>query len=352
MGYKKRSFGTTKDNKEAYIYTFENKNGMKAEISDLGAIIVSVFVPGKDGRLRDVVLGYDSVSEYEGESLFFGAAVGRNANRISGPEFKINDRVYKLKETGKGINLHSGPDHYRTRVWDTKEVSDNFIKLSLFSPDGDQGFPGNADICVTYELTDENEIRISYEAVSDADTVFNLTNHSYFNLNGCRPQLCGKDMSIEGHEAVIYADAFTVTDERSIPTGEIRPVKGTPMDFTKPKTIGRDINEDYDQLKMAEGYDHNWAVNGEGFRKAAALRSEESGIGLEVYTDLPGVQFYTGNYIDGRRGKGGLIYPARSGVCFETQFFPDAVNHENFKSPVVRAGEAYKTATIFKFINF
>ena len=342
----KESFGIISTGAESFLYTLENKNGMIIKLTDYGAAIVSVLVPDKTGALCDVVLGYDSAEGYEGGDLFLGATVGRNANRIGKAEITIEGKAYALSQNEGENNLHSGPNLYNKRLWQAKE-EENGVTFSLLSPDGDQGFPGEAQISVSYELTDENEIKINYSASSDKTTIFNLTNHSYFNLDGCAFE--GEISTVLDQEVSIFADKFTRTDAASIPTGELTDVAGTPMDFRFGKKIGLEIDAPYDQLEMAGGYDHNWAINKEGLRKAAQMKSEKSGICMDVYTDLPGIQFYTANFVDGALGKGGAIYPRRCAACFESQFFPDALHHKNFKSPVVKAGDLYKTTTIYAF---
>lgn len=337
---KTRSFGN------ATMYTFENKNGMVMEVTDFGATLYSLIVPDKDENPIDVVLGYDSTEEYMGPSgTGFGATIGRNGNRIGKAEFTLNGKTYQLDKNNNGNNLHSGLDYYHYRMWTVKETTENSITLSLHSPDGDQGFPGNFDVDVTYTLTDDNELKIDYNGAADADTVINMTNHSYFNLNG------HASGNILEHELWVDADAFTATDDKLIPTGEIRSVEGSPMDFRVKKLVGRDIDEDYDALNYAGGYDHNWCLNNNGeFKKVIEISSDLSGITMEVYTDLLGVQIYAGNFLVAEPGKSGTTYKKRQGICFETQHYPDAINHDNFPSPVVKKGEVYKTTTVYKFV--
>jgi len=339
-------FGKNRKGEEASLYTLKNKQGMVAEISDFGATLQSLWVLDKDGNLRDVVLGYDAPEGYEGPSgTFFGATVGRNANRICKGKFTLNGKEYTLAQNNGENNLHSGYDFYSFRVWKTELYEENKIIFSLFSPDGDQGFPGNVTIKVTYTLTDENELKIDYWGETDADTILNMTNHSYFNLNG------HDSGTILEQVLLIDADAYTPTDETLIPTGELMPVEGTPMDFRSKKRVGKEIKDSYPALVMAKGYDHNWALNNNGnYAKVAELFSETSNICMEVYTDLPGIQIYTANYIEKEPGKRGSIYEQHQGMCFETQFFPDAIHHENFKSPVCKAGEVYRTTTMYKFL--
>ena len=343
---KQRSFGKNSKGEAATLYTFENKNGVVMEVSDFGATLYSLLVPDKERNLCDVVLGYDDPLGYEGPAgTFFGATVGRNANRICKGKYTLNGKEYQLDTNNNGNNLHSGLDFYSFRIWNVKETTENSITFSLHSPDGDQGYPGALDMDVTYTLTEDNAVQIDYYGVPDQDTIVNMTNHSYFNLNG------HASGNVLDQEVWVDADSFTRADETSIPTGEIVPVEGTPMDFRVKKTVGRDIEESYEALVFGKGYDHNWCLNNQGkFAKVAEMSSELSGITMEVYTDLPGVQIYTGNYIFAETGKGGVIYKQRQGMCFETQYYPDAINHDKFPSPVCKAGEVYQTRTTYKFV--
>ena len=343
---KQRSFGTGRNGEAATLYTFENKNGMVMEVSDFGATLYSLIVPDKDNNPCDVVLGYDSPDGYMGPSgTGFGATIGRNGNRIGKARFVLNGKTYELDKNNNGNNLHSGLDYYHYRMWEVKETTENSITFSLHSPDGDQGYPGTFDVDVTYTLTEDNALQIDYHGVPQADTIVNMTNHSYFNLNG------HASGNILEQEVWVDADAFTATDDELIPTGEIVPVEGTPMDFRVKKKIGRDIGENYEALVFGGGYDHNWCLNNNGkFAKVIEMSSDVSGITMEVYTDLPGVQIYSGNYLGEEKGKDGIVYHKRQGICFETQHYPDAINHDNFPSPVVKAGEEYRTRTVYKFI--
>lgn len=336
-------FGITAKGEKASLYTMKNQEGMEIAVSDYGAVLVKVLVPDRDGNQKDVVLGYDEAGGYEADGLYLGATLGRVANRIGGGCFKLNGKSYSLSRNAGQNTLHGGRDFYNKRMWETEEADDSHITLLLHSPDGDQGFPGAVDIRVTYTLTEENEIKIHYHAVPQEDTLLNLTNHSYFNLSG---HASGTAMD---QEVMIFADAYTRADEQSITTGEIIAVEGTPMDFRKWKAIGAEIESDYEALKFGGGYDQNWVINGTGYRQAASMYSKETGIGMKVYTDLPGMQFYTGNYITRENGKDGAVYQKRHGVCFETQYFPDAIHKENFEGPVVRAGVVYDTATVYQF---
>lgn len=339
-------FGSLKNGQKARLFTMENDRGMSVSVTEYGANLVSLKVPDKNGDFRDVVLGYDSVAGYEDGDASIGATVGRNANRIGGASFVINGRKYGLEKNDNGNNLHSGPNVYNKRMWETETAEDIQVTFILHSEDGDQGYPGNLDMRVTYGLTEENELRITYDAVPDQDTVINMTNHSYFNLNG------HNSGDILGHKVTLHADYFTRADEASIPTGELTDVTGTPLDFREGHAIGDEIGSDYEAIRFGGGYDHNWVLKNNGkFDKAAQAEGEISGIVMEVWTDLPGMQMYTANFLDGEKGKDEAVYGRRSAVCFETQYFPDAVNKENFASPVCRAGERYHTVTAYKFVT-
>ena len=332
-------FGTTSKGESIQLYTLTNNNGMEIAVTDLGATLVSVIVNG-----TDVVLGYDDAAGYEADDLFLGTIVGRHANRIGGASFELNGVEYKLVANSGPNSLHSGPDFYNMRKWGMKEAEGQKVTFTLESPHMDQGFPGNLHIEVSYELTEENEVRITYHAVPDEDTIVNLTNHSYFNLNGHDTGL------VLEQEVWIDADEFTRTDANSVPTGEILSVEGTPMDFRQKKAVGRDIEEDYEALILGKGYDHNWILKNNGrLAKVAEMTGNQTGITMEVYTDLPGVQLYTGNYIVDPKGKGGAVYGERHGLCFETQMYPDAIHHTHFPSPIVRKGESFDSVTIYKF---
>ena len=349
MSVKKEHFGEMPDGREVSLYTITNKNGLEASVTDLGAVWVRMVVPDKNGVMDDVMLGFDDAVGYLNNGPHFGSVVGRIANRTAKGKFSLNGKEYTLAVNNGPNNLHSGMDFYRNRIWVAEyETGVNQVSFTLESPDGDQGYPGNASIRVTYTLTDENEVKIHYEGTCDQDTIFNMTNHAYFNLAGHESGPALSQM------VYIDSDAITAVDKVLIPTGEIRKVMGTPMDFSDFKPIGRDIEADYDQLKLGGGYDHNWILNHESgvFSLAAAAIDEESGRKMEVYTDLPGVQFYTGNFLDGQvPGKGGVKYARRQGYCFETQYYPNAVNMPGFASPIVKKGEKYDTTTSYKFMT-
>lgn len=346
MGIAKERFGVTSRNEEVSIYTLKNKNGMEAKVLDYGATLQSLLLPMGNGEKLDVVQGFETVAAYEVNDPNFGSTIGRNGNRIGKGTFTLNGKEYKLDINDGENNLHGGFAGYHKRMWKTELKDDeNRICFSILSPDGDQGFPGNVKVEVSYTLTDEDELKISYFAQPDADTIINMTNHSYFNLEG------QDSTSVLDQKVWIDGDQVTATAADLIPTGEILDVEGTPLDFRKEKAIGRDIFADYEPLVFGHGYDHNWILNHPGsFRRVASLRSDKTGKSMDVYTDLPGMQMYTANFLDGTLiGKGGVKYEQRSGVCFETQYFPDAPNHKNFPSTVVKAGDVYKTTTTYKF---
>lgn len=340
----KNEFGATKNGEKASCYVLKNSKGMEAVVSDFGASLLKLYVPDKDGKTQDVVLGYETLEDYENGGDSLGATVGRVANRIGMAEFELSGKKYELTKNDNGKNtLHGGIDFYNKRMWDVKEEDDTHVVFALVSPDGDQGFPGEVKIEVSYTITEENELKIHYHAIPDQDTLLNMTNHSYFNLSG---HASGTAWNAK---VWIDADAFTETDAELIPTGTVVPVEGTPMDFRKEKVVEKEIGADYTPLKLAGGYDHNWVLNGKGFRKAASAESEETGIKMEVYTDLPGIQFYSGNFLAGSKGKEGAVYEKGYGICFETQYFPDAIHKENFESPITKAREVYDTTTVYKF---
>lgn len=337
----KEKFGTLADGTEASLYTITS-GPITAVISDYGATLVKLFVPDAMGKPADVVLGFDDPNQYTASTSFMGAVVGRNANRIGGAGFDLNGRHFALDANDHGRNnLHSGVNYYKDRLWTVIRHEENRLILTLESPDGDQGFPGNAFIAVTYQLEEGKTLRIIYDAQCNKDTVFNFTNHSYFNL-------AGHDHPEKAMEQILSMPArhFNAADAEGIPTGELRSVENTPMDFRAPKPIGRDIDADYDALKLQAGYDHNF----EAFAAPCAILSDrDSGRIMAVSTDCPGVQLYTGNFLQDEKGKDGVIYHRRSGVCLETQFAPDAVNHPQWRQPVTKAGERYHSETAYKF---
>lgn len=346
MAVKKAVFGTFADGRVMHSYTMTNDSGMKAVISDYGADLLELWVPDQDKKLRDVVLGFAGAAEYEENEPAFGAIVGRHANRIAGAAYTLNGKEYKLEANNGENNLHSKPGSYFQRFWEV-EAGENengsYVACSLVSPDGDQNYPGTLQVTVTYTLTPENSLMIRYQLLSDEDTIANMTNHSYFNLNG------HDSGSVLGQYVTICADSFTPSDASLIPTGEIRSVKDTPLDFTQRKQIGKDIKAEDEQIRNGGGFDHNFVLNAAGeMGLAAKMESEESGIMMEVYTDLPGMQFYTANGTE-FDGKNGVHYEPFCGACFETQFYPDSIHHENFPSCVLKAGENFDSETVFKF---
>ena len=333
-----------------HIFTLENARGLRATITNLGGRVVSLWVPDKDGQLRDVVLGFENVEDYlpENHRSDFGAVIGRYANRLNNGQITIDGKTYQLPQNDGKNCLHGGPDGWQYRIFNVEEVADHRLVLSLVSEDGDSGFPGNVCARVTYTLTDDNALEIDYEAVTDSDTVINLTNHSYFNLNG------DASTDILNHLLTIDADRYTPIGETFIPTGELASVEGTPMDFRHPKAVGQDIAADFGQLHIGRGYDHNWVLNtkGDDSRPCARLESPLTGITMEVYTTEPGMQVYTGNFLDGTvTGKGGVVYQQRCAVCLETQKFPDSPNQHWLESnATLRQGEVYRSKTSFRFM--
>ena len=350
MAIQKKEFGVMPSGEKVYEYTLTNKSGVSASFIELGATWTKMLVPDRDGNMADVILGYDDLASYQVNTPHFGAPIGRNANRIGNAVITIDGKDYKLEANNGPNNLHSGPDYYRDRIWDA-EVEETAlgttITFGLHSPDGDQGYSGNADITVSYTLTPDNCLKLDYYMVSDADTIANFTNHVYFNLGGY------KSGSALDQKVWIDADYFTATDANSIPTGELVAVKGTPMDFTSEKAIGAEIEADFEQLKLTGGYDHNFILDKavEGSIELMAVAScKESGITMEAFTDLPCVQFYAGNFIAPVTGKNGVFYDKRNGFCLESQYVPNAINQEGEEKPILEAGDTYDTTTVYKFI--
>lgn len=346
MAITKRSFGVTAKGEQATLYTFANTKGMKVAVTDYGATLVSLFVPDKCGNIEDVILGYDSVRGYEDNPGFFGVIVGPNANRIAGAKFSIDGQEYVLDANDGGNNLHSHKElGYHKLLWKVTAESENSITFMITDTDGYMGFPGNKELSVTYTLDEDNGITISYFGKSDKKTILNPTNHTYFNLDG------HTDGSIEGHTMQLFAGNYTPVVPGAIPTGEIATVVGTPMDFTAPKTIGKEINADMEQLLLTGGYDHNWVVddwNGT-LKKISTVAAPKSGRVMHTYTDLPGVQFYAGNAIGAKNGKNGAEYAGRSGFCLETQYFPNSINTPQFPPCVFGEGKDYKSVTVYRF---
>ena len=336
----KEQFGILPDGTQAHLYTIHG-GGLTATVTDFGAHLVSVLVPDKDGNIDDVVLGFDDANGYRtGNGAYLGATVGRNANRVKGASFMLGDTRIRMTPNEGENNLHSGPDGFHLRMWDVERRGDHFVTFHLLSPQGDQGFPGKADIYVTYALEAGGVLRIRYDGICDRDTVMNMTNHSYFNLAGHQ-----NGNAAMKQELIIPGRFFNPDDAENIPTGELRNVEGTPMDFRIPKAIGKDINCDYEPLHLQAGYDHNWEVF---CSPCAILRDPESGREMAVSTDCPGIQFYAGNFLD-ETGKGGISYGYREGIALETQFYPDSVHHEQWPQPFVKAGQHYHSETTYTF---
>lgn len=326
-------------------YELTNANGMKVVITNFGGRVVSLLAPDKNGKLEDVVLGYDSLKEYLKENPYFGALIGRYGNRIAKGKFTLGGKEYHLPVNNGENSLHGGPMGFHNVYWEVTPVNHNYLKLTYHSKDGEAGYPGNLLVTVGYTLTETNEFSIDYEATADKETVVNLTHHSYFNLAGAG------NGDILNHELTIYADYFNAVDSGLIPAGEPKSVEGTPFDFTTPHKIGERINQDDEQLKFGKGYDHNWVL-----RKARAVMWQAarvvepaSGRIMDVWTTEPGMQFYSGNFLDKEIGKGGKAYPFRSGFCLETQHFPDSPNRPDFPSTVLKPGEKYFQKTLYKF---
>lgn len=337
------------DKGEVKLYTLSNSKGMKVSVSNLGAALVKVIVPDKNGKEADVVLGFDKAEDYLKNPSFFGVVIGPSANRIGNAVYSIDGVTYQLDVNDGVNNLHSHKETgYHKQVWTAGETEDGVV-FELQDKDGNMGFPGNKHISVAYRLGEDNDLHLLYHGTSDKRTVINLTNHTYFNLDG------HDSGRIEEHELRLDASRYTPADSGSIPTGEIVSVEGTPMDFTVSKRVGRDIGADFQQLQFAGGYDHNWVIdgwedNGE-LRHFATVKSPVSGRVMKAYTTLPGVQFYAGNFIDVQKGKDGAEYGPRMGMCLETQYFPDSVNKPGFPSYVFGGEREYCSETVYKFEN-
>jgi len=344
----KKLFGKLQNGENVEIYSLKNINGMKMNVITYGGIITSLFVPDKNEEMIDVVLGYDNLEGYVGNECYFGALIGRCGNRIGRGKFTLDGKEYQLaKNNDDKHHLHGGNIGYNKVIWTVDEFTENSITLSYLSKDGEENYPGNLNIIVKYILTEYNELVIEYEAETDKTTILNLTQHTYFNLNGHNTG------DILNHKMFINAYSFTLTDEDSIPTGVIQPVDGTDFDFNIPTEIGARINNNDEQLVFAGGYDHNLCLNKEKENEltlAATTFASESGISMDTLTSEPGMQFYTGNYLDGSIvGKDGTVYNRRNGFCLETQHYPDSPNHSNFPSTELKAGEKYSSKSVYKF---
>jgi len=341
------AFEGTVDNKKVHLYTLKNKSGDEVAITNFGARLVSLLVKDNKDQLVDVILGHDSLSPYQSkEENFFGAVVGRYGNRIAKGKFSLDGKSYQLDINNGQNTLHGGANGFYKKVWDAKKTDHQTLELNYVSKDGEGGYPGNLSVKVTYTLDDDHSLKIAYNATTDKATVVNLTNHAYFNLNGAG------DQTITDHTLQLEADEYTPVDTTLIPTGKLEKVAGTPFDFTKAKLIGVNINDSNPQLKNGKGYDHNWVLRkGTGLRKAATVSSQKTGIVMEVLTEEPGIQFYSGNFLTDKinNGKGKATYGYRSALCLETQHFPDSPNQPSFPSTVLKPGSAYNTITVYKF---
>ncbi len=349
MPMTRTAFGTTREGTPIDRYSLRNGNGMQADVITFGAILNRLLVPDAKGVLKDVTLGYDSLAGYEMVAPFFGAVVGRYANRVGGATFDLDGATYRLAANDGKNHLHGGPKGYAAVVWTaSSEVRNGLdtLVLSYASPDGEEGYPGNLRVEVAYSLNEQNELRLDYKATTDRPTIVNLTNHSYFNLSG------HESGNILDHRIRVAADFFTVTDAESIPTGEIRSVAGTPLDLRTARRVGDDIDNDYDQLRFPGGYDNNWVLpsDGKAMVLAAEVEDPSSGRMMQVFTNQRGIQFYTGNMLVAPMpGKDGVQYSRRGGFCLETQFYPDSIHFPHFPTPVVRPGEVQESSTVFRF---
>ena len=334
-------------NKAVKLYTLKNAAGMEVCITNFGGRLVSIMVPDKNGNMTDVILGFDNVSDYQNIANDFGASIGRYANRINQGKITVDGVEYQLPQNNYGHCLHGGPEGWQYKVYEAKQLNDTQLELVLNSPDGDSNFPGNVVAKVVYTLTEDNAVDIAYEATTDKKTVINMTNHAYFNLNG--------DPSVSSMNQILYiaSDSITPVDDTFMTTGEMMAVAGTPFDFNTPKAIEQDVtNFNNEQIKFGNGFDHNWVLNTKCdiTKLAAKLTSPVTGITMEVYTNEPGVQVYTGNFLDGTvTGKKGIVYPQRASVCLETQHYPDTPNKAHWPSAILEPGQTYRSQCIYKF---
>jgi aldose 1-epimerase len=345
-GLKRSDFQTKVDGEKTDLFVLKNKNNMEVCITNFGGRIVSVMVPDKDGNMKDVVLGFDSIQDYIKYPSDFGASIGRYANRINQGRFTLDGVEYQLPQNNYGHCLHGGPKGFQYRVYKGVQKNDQEVQLTYLAKDGEEGFPGNLQCTVTMKLTDDNAIDIQYEAETDKPTIVNMTNHSYFNLDG------DPTTDNSAYLLTLNADNYTPIDSTFMTTGEIATVEGTPMDFRKPTAIGANINQEFEQLKSGNGIDHNWVLNTQGdvTKVCATLESPKTGIVLDVYTNEPGIQVYCGNFLDGTlTGKKGIVYNFRAAVCLETDKYPDTPNKPEWPSAVLRPGEKYQSQCIYKF---
>jgi aldose 1-epimerase len=341
------NFQKTVDGKTTDLYFLKNKNGVQAAVTSWGGRLVSMLVPDKQGKMVDVVIGFDSLGTYQVAGDFYGATIGRYGNRIGGAKFSLGGKVYNLSVNNGPNTLHGGKFGFDTKVWDAKQLNDHALEISYLSKDGEEGFPGNLKVKVVYDLLDDNSLKISYEATTDKPTVVNLTNHAYWNLNGCGSG------TILDHTLQIDADAYTPVDTTLIPTGKIAPIAGTPFDFRAPTAIGTRIEQADEQLKSGKGYDHNYVLNKHDITKPiTTLTGDKTGIVMQVFTEEPGIQFYSGNFMAGKYTlKGGAKNDFRTALCLETQHYPDSPNKPAFPTTELKPGQVYKTVSIYKFTN-
>lgn len=345
MTMSKRLYGTMPDGTEVYAYTLDNGVGVAAEIISYGGIITKLLVKDKNGETQDVVLGRRNLEEYLNNDGYIGAAIGRHANRIANGRFELNGKTYNVGINEGKNSLHGGVVGFDKKVWAVNECgADNSLFLYHTSPDGDEGFPGRIDVIIKYRVTEENALRIEYSASATEDTVCNLTNHSYFNLSG------HESGAVDTQILQINSGFYTPNDSEGMPTGEVLSVQGTPFDFRVPKPIGRDIDSDFPQVRAVGGFDHNFAISGRGFRKAAVAKSLETGITMEVITDRPAMQLYTANMLPAGVHKGEVEYQKHGAFCLETQEFPNAMEFSHYPGPILREGEFYKHITEYKFV--
>ena len=342
MSVQVKEFGKTADGRTVSVYRITNVNGAYVDVLDYGCTLQSICVPDQDGNLVDVCLGYDTVAEYEANDGYLGAFIGRHANRIKEGKFTLNGVDYTLAVNNGPNHLHGGLKGFDKVVWDTSVASDRLL-FSYTSPDGEEGYPGTLVLSVIYSFDDNNALTLTYDAVCNKDTVINLTNHCYFNLNGAGTG------TVLDQKLLVFADQFTENDADCLPTGKIKDVEGTPFDFRIPKLIGADIKEENQDLINGSGYDHNFVLRGEGMRDACVLSSDKTGIVCTTATTQPGIQIYSANFMTERKGKGGATYNMRDAICLETQHFPDAIHNENFPSAVLKKGEEYHQETKYTF---
>ncbi len=343
------AFGVLPDGREAKIFTISNRCGLQARVSDYGAALLSLMVPDRHGRLADVTLGFEDFTDWLDNAPYFGVSIGRFGNRIRGGRFRLDGREHTLATNheagGRPCHLHGGIRGFSKALWRAAQTASDTVRFDHFSPDGDEGYPGNLQARITYTLNDDNELIWQAEASTDAATIINLVHHTYWNLSG------NPGAPATAHELTLHAHHFLPTCAGLIPTGEIAPVAGTAMDFRTPRIVGERIEDDYGPLRVAGGYDHCWVLDGgRGIKSAAVLRDPVSGRRMELFTDQPGVQFYAGNFIEpGTPGKNGIAYPRRAGMCLESQRFPDSPNRPEFPSCVLRPGEIYRHVMIHRF---